>query len=116
MATVITALIERSELAYRETSKWARVTLGISFVASLIARASAQHFWKSHMTWTEVLTDVGIFGCVYAASLAVIFVWNFIFAPARLERERKKKAGQESLDQVLKLNAKKATKALNKLT
>ncbi len=69
------------------------------------------------MTWTEVLTDVGIFGCVYAASLAVLFVWNFIFAPARLERERKqelkRKAGLESLNQVLAEEKKKTDKAVD---
>jgi len=54
--------IERSRLAYHETGKWAKAVLGISFMASIIGHASTQHLGKSHMAWTEILIDLGIFG------------------------------------------------------
>ena len=69
------------------------------------------------VTWTEVGTDLLIIIASYVTILVGSFVWNFIFAPARLERERKqelkRKAGQESLNQVLAEEAKKINETVD---
>lgn len=71
------------------------------------------------VTWTEIGTDLLIIIASYATVLVGSFVWNFFFAPARLERERKqelkRKAGEASLNQVLVEEAKKIDKNVNDL-
>jgi uncharacterized membrane protein YcjF (UPF0283 family) len=116
MAIFISALIERSKIAVRETSVWARNKLLVSVVVTIAVRVVTQHFGRSHMTWAEVGFDLILVIACYVALVVVEFMYNFIFAPARLERERKqelkRKAGQESLNQVLAEEAKKIDKAV----
>lgn len=47
--------------------------------------------------------------------LAVTFVWNLIFAPTRLKREEKRRAGLESPNQVLADNVNIAVEGLERL-
>jgi len=115
MANRIAASIDRTKTAYRETSLWAKNKLLVSLMATVAVRASTQHLGRSHMTWAEIGLDLLIVIACYGAFLILNFVWNFIFAPARLKRELKRKAGQASLDEVLTSNANEATSALNKL-
>jgi len=105
----------RSRIAFRETSIWARNKLLASLVATVAVRASTQHFGRIHMTWAEIGLDLLIVIACYLAVLALSFVWNFIFAPSRLKRELKRKAGQASLDQVLAEEADKISKAVDEL-
>jgi len=69
------------------------------------------------MTWKEIGLDLLIVIACYGVFLMLNFIWNFIFAPARLERERKqelkRKAGQESLNQVLAEERKKISEAVD---
>ena len=71
------------------------------------------------VTWTEIGTDLLIIIASYVTVLVGSFVWNFLFAPARLERERnqelKRKAGQASLNKVLAEEAKKINEAVDDL-
>jgi hypothetical protein len=124
VASFITAFSSRSKIAYRETSIWARNKLLVSLMVVFLVflfRAVAKHWGRSHMTWTVTWTEVGTDLLIIIASYVTIlvgsFVWNFIFAPARLERERKqelkRKAGQESLNQVLAEEAKKINETVD---
>lgn len=67
------------------------------------------------VTWTEVGTDLLIIIASYVTVLLLSFVYNFIFAPARLKQEAKRKAGLESLNQVLTEKANGGVKALERL-
>jgi type VI protein secretion system component VasK len=117
MSNLIAALIGRSSVAMRETSVWAKNKLLVSLLATVAVRVSTQHFGRSHMTWREVGLDLLIVITCYLTVLGLSFIWNFIFAPARLERERKqelkRKAGQEGLNQVLAEEAKKINEAVD---
>ena len=82
---------------------------------TLVLRASTQHFGNSHMTWAEVGIDMlMVIGC-WLFLLILGFVYNLIFAPARLQREAKRQAGLASLNEVLTENTKNAVKGLDKL-
>jgi putative flippase GtrA len=119
VASLITAFIDRSQIAFRETSIWARNKLLVSLMATVAVRAGTQHLGRSHMTWTEIGLDLLIVIACYLAVMALSFVWNLIFAPARLKRqlkqEFKRKAGQASLDQVLTEEAGEINKAVDEL-
>jgi hypothetical protein len=78
-------------------------------------RASTQRFGKIRMTWAEITLDFLIVIACYLGLLAAGFVWNFIFAPARLNRELKHKVGMASLDQVLTKSAVDAVECLDQL-
>jgi type II secretory pathway component PulM len=86
-------------------------------MATVAVRASTQHLERSRMTWKEIGLDLLIVIACYGVFLMLNFIWNFIFAPARLERERKqelkRKAGQESLNQVLAEERKKISEAVD---
>jgi uncharacterized membrane-anchored protein len=124
MAGLIAAFIDRTQIAYRETSIWAKskllVSLTVVFLVFLF-RAVTKHWGRSHMTWTVTWAEIGIDLLIIIASYMTVllfsFMWNFIFAPARLERERKqelkRKAGQESLNQVLAEEAEKINEAVD---
>ena len=126
MASRIAAFIDRIQIAYRETSIWARnkllVSLTVVFLVFLF-RAVTKHWGRSRMTWTVTWTEIGTDLLIIIASYVTVlvgsFVWNFLFAPARLERERKqelkRKAGQASLNKVLAEEAKKINEAVDDL-
>jgi hypothetical protein len=103
----------RFTIAVRETAQW-KPLFGAAVLAA-IATAFRLHYGKSNMTWPEVGRDLLIFGEFYAGFFVLLFTWNFIFAPARLQREAKRQAGLTSLNEVLTANAKTAVKGLTKL-
>jgi hypothetical protein len=115
MVKWFSVLIKRSKVAARETSLWARGKLLVSFGATITVRAITQGLERSRMTWAEIVVDLLIVIACYLAILALTFVWNFIFAPARLKREEKRKLGLESLNQALKEKGNGAVKALDGL-
>lgn len=67
------------------------------------------------MTWRGIGFNLLIVAACYAMIHVLSIVWNLIFAPARLKREAKHKAGLESLNQVLSENSNMAVKGLEKL-
>jgi hypothetical protein len=105
----------RFTIAVRETKRWILPTLLYSLPFTLVVRASTQHYGKSHTAWTEVGIDMLMVTGCWLFLLIVGFVWNFIFAPARLQREAKRQAGLASLNEVLTANAEKAVKGTDKL-
>jgi hypothetical protein len=115
MANCFAVFITRTKVAWRETSKWAGNKLLVSFLATVTVRASTQSLERSQITWTEIGLDLLIVIACYLAILTLTFVWNIIFAPARLKREEKRKLGLESLNQVLKEKVGGAVKAIDGL-